>query len=140
MYKAAFVKKIISAKNNDGRTVYGNAHKDKPINGFFDHIVFTDEMHVDPTSQAKSMLLREQGTRYKPENIVERPPLEGVRLHVAGWISWYGKADKLQFYNDEQDSVVRPPMPPKPRRRPKSETTADFDRRMAEWEALSRAT
>ncbi|KAH9203355.1 hypothetical protein DL95DRAFT_274595, partial [Leptodontidium sp. 2 PMI_412] len=26
------------------------------------------------------------------------------------------------FYNDEEDTVEQPPMPPKPRRRPKNET------------------
>ncbi|PQE03478.1 hypothetical protein CJF30_00010875 [Rutstroemia sp. NJR-2017a BBW] len=46
-----------------------------------------------------------------------------------------GKAEKLTFYNDEQDKIEQPPMPPKPRRRPTSETEEDYRRRIAEWEA-----
>lgn len=59
----------------------------KPLFGFFDHIVYTDEMHVDPIEQAQGRVSRELGTADAPENIVERPPLKDVRFHVAGWIS-----------------------------------------------------
>lgn len=103
--------------------------------GFFDYIVYTDEAHVDPTSQAQGRVTREQGTRDNPENIEERPPLKGVRFHIAAWISWWGKAEKLEFYNDEEDKVEQPPYPPKPRRRPKTETEAEYYRRIQEWEA-----
>ena len=136
MYKCAFVKKVFSAKNRRERVTYGLENIYKPLFGFFDHIVYTDEAHVDPTSQGQGRVLRERGTRNNPENIEERPPLKGVRLHIAAWISWWGKADKLRFYNDEKDEIERSPMPPKPRRRPKTESPADYDRRLAEWEAL----
>ena len=135
-YLCAFIKKSISAKNREQRTAYGNNHIYDPLFGFFDHIVYTDEAHVDPTSQAQGRVLREQGTRDNPENIEERPPLKGVRFHIAGWISWWGKAEKLEFYNDEQDHVEHPPMPPRPRRRPTTESEEDYHRRLAEWDAL----
>lgn len=121
-YKCGFVKKVISAKNRGERGSYGLDHVYSPLFGFFDHIVYTDEAHVDPTSLAPPMVTREQGTRDKPENIVERPPLKGVRFHIAAWISWYGKAEKLEFYNDEEDHVEQPPYPKKPRWRPTTET------------------
>jgi hypothetical protein len=134
-YKCAFVKKTISFKNRQNRGAYGNDYVYDSLFGFFDHIVYTDEAHVDLTSQTQGRVLREQGTRDDLENIEERPPLKGVRFHIAAWISWWGKAPKLRFYNDEQDSTERPPMPPKPRRRPKTETDEEYTERLKEWEA-----
>jgi hypothetical protein len=134
-YLCAFIKKKISVKNRINRTTYGNEHVYDPIFGFFDHIVFTDEAHVDPTSRAQERVLREQGTRDRPENIEEKEPLKGVRFHIAGWISWYGKADKLRFYNDEEDYIEQPSMPKKPRRRPTTETDNEYIERLKEWEA-----
>jgi hypothetical protein len=80
-------------------------------------------------------VLREEGHRYDTENIQERGQLTGVRFHVAGWISWYGKAAKLEFYNDEEDHVERPSYPSKPRRRPKTESEDEYAARVQEWEA-----
>jgi transposase len=134
-YLCAFIKKVITAKNHEDRMVYGNEHLYDEMFGFWDHIVFTDEAHIDPTSQTQGRVLREQGTRDRPENIEERLPLKGVRFHIAAWISWWGKAEKLRFYNDEEDKVEQPPMPPKPRRRPTTETEEEYHRRLAEWEA-----
>ncbi|KAF2185435.1 hypothetical protein K469DRAFT_726646 [Zopfia rhizophila CBS 207.26] len=113
----------------------GDTHLYAPLFGFFDHIVYTDEAHVDPTSQAQGRITREQGTRDLPENIEERPPLKGVRFHIAAWISWWGKAAKLEFYNDEEDKIEYPPYPSKPRRRPTTETEEEYHRRVQEWEA-----
>ena len=134
-YKCAFVKKVISTQNHANRVIYGQTHLYDPLFGFFDHIVYTDEAHVDPTSQAQGMVLREQGTRDNPENIEERPPLKGVRFHIAAWISWWGKAQKLEFYNDEEDKVEQPPYPSKPRRRPTTENEEEYQARVREWEA-----
>jgi hypothetical protein len=128
----AFVEKIISVKNKADRGKYGRDHVFKPLFGFFDHIVYTDETHVDPTSQAQGRVLREQGTQDDPENIKERPPLQGVRFHIAAWISCWGKADKLEFYNNEEDKTEHPPYPLKPRRRPKTETEEEYRRRVQE--------
>ncbi len=134
-YKCAFVNKVISAQNHALREKYGYTHLYDPLFGFFDHIVYTDEAHIDPTSQTQGMVLREQGKRDDPENIEELPPLKGVRFHIAAWISWWGKADKLEFYNDEEDKVEHPPYPSKPRRRPTTETKEEYEHRVAEWEA-----
>lgn len=134
-YLCAFVKKTFSKKNRKNRTLYGENHLYDPLFGFFDHIVYTDEAHVDPTSQTQGRVLREQGTRDNPENIEERPPLKGVRFHIAAWISWWGKAPKLKFYNDEEDKIEHPPYSSKPRRRPKTETEEEYNRRVQEWEA-----
>ena len=90
---------------------------------------FTDEAHIDPSSKPQGLILREQGTRYNTENIQERPEKEGVRLHVAAWINWHEKADKLEFYNDENDLTIKPPRPPKPRKT-MYETEDEFSRRI----------
>ncbi|PQE31110.1 phosphoribosylformylglycinamidine cyclo-ligase protein [Rutstroemia sp. NJR-2017a WRK4] len=116
------------------RTVYGNEHLYDEVFGFWDHVVFTDEAHIDPNAQSQGRVLREQGTRDRPENIEERPPLKGVRFHIAAWISWWGKAEKLRFYNDEEDKIEQPPIPPKPRRRPTTETEEEYKHRLKEWE------
>lgn len=134
-YCCAFIKKTISLKNRKEQTIYGDTHIYHPLFGFFDHIVYTDEAHVDPTSQAQSRILREQGTRDNPENIEEWPPLKGVWFHIAAWISLWGIADKLEFYNDEEDHIEQPPMPSKPRRRPTTETKEEYQSRIQEWKA-----
>ena len=134
-YLYAFIKKQISAKNKGTRAQYGQDHLYDPLYGFWDHIVFTDESHIDPTSQAQGRVTRERGKRDAPENIEERPPLKGVRFHIAAWISWYGKAEKLEFYNNEEDKVEHPLPPPKPRRRPKTESEEEYNARVKEWEA-----
>src|SRR4051812_35961394 len=71
-YLCAFIKKVISTKNREERGTYGSKHLYDPLFGFFNHIVYTDEAHVNPTSQAQGRVLREQGTRDDPENIKER--------------------------------------------------------------------
>jgi hypothetical protein len=134
-YLIAFVKKIISQKNRAGRTQYGEDHIYDALFGFYDHIVYTDEAHVDPTSQSQGRVSREKGTRDEPCNIEERPPLKGVRIHMAAWISWHGKADKLEFYNDEKDEEVEPEYPRHPSFRPTKETREEFAERVKIWEA-----
>jgi hypothetical protein len=80
------------------------------------YIFFTDEAHIDPTSQTVGDILREQGKRYADENIQERGEKLGVRFHIAAWITWWDKAEKLEFYHDEEPHDVQPAMPAKPRR------------------------
>jgi len=79
-YLMGFIKKIYH-QNREQRTIFGDNHVYDPLFGFFDHIVYTDEAHVDPTSQAQSRITREQGTRDLPENIEECLPLSGARFH-----------------------------------------------------------
>jgi len=45
-YKCTFVKQVASHKNRDERADYGKEHVPKPVLGFFDHILFTDEAYV----------------------------------------------------------------------------------------------
>jgi len=134
MYKQAYTNKVISAKNLAERVEYGKEHGDKSIDDFWQYIFFTDEAHIDPTSVRQGLILRELGTRYDPPNIGQRPPLKGVRLHIAAWINWHSKAEKLEFYNDEKDYIQRPQRPPKPRKT-MYETDEDYNQRSLEWKA-----
>lgn len=84
---------------------------------------------------AQGYILREQGHRYDTENIQQRGEKTGVKLYIAAWVNWYKKADKLEFYNDEEEHIERPRRPPKPRIR-KYESDEEFRARMREWEAL----
>jgi hypothetical protein len=104
-YKCAFVKKVILTKNCHERVEYALEHVDKLVEDFWSYIFFTNEAHVDPMLQAVGDILRERGTRYDVENIQERGEKKGVTFYVAGWISWYSKAEKLEFYNDEEDYI-----------------------------------
>ena len=61
---------------------------------------------------------------------------EGVKFHVAAWITWFDKAEKLEFYKDEEEYEEQPPMPPRPRRRPTTESPEEYQARLTEWEAL----
>ncbi|PQE27819.1 phosphoribosylformylglycinamidine cyclo-ligase protein [Rutstroemia sp. NJR-2017a WRK4] len=101
-YKCAFIKKVISPKNREDRVLYRTLYLYDPACGFFDHIVFTNEVYIDPTSQIQGK---------------------------------WAKAEKLEFYNDEEDKVEAPPYPRKPRRRPKTESEEEYHRRLQEWEA-----
>jgi len=53
---------------------------------------FTDEAYIDPTAQSNGRILREEGTRYEPENLAELPKLNGVVFHVAASYSWWDKS------------------------------------------------
>jgi hypothetical protein len=130
------VKKTISGKNKDERVAYGKEHQDKPMEDFWSYIFFTDEAHIDPSAQQAPGILRELGKRYDDENIVERGEKEGVKFHVAAWITWFDKAEKLEFYKDEEEYEEQPPMPPRPRRRPTTESPEEYQARLTEWEAL----
>lgn len=132
----AFVKKPVSEANLQQREEFGWDHEHHTIDNYYCRVVYTDEMHVDPSSQAVGDILREEGHRYDDENIMERLPKEGGKFHVAGWVNWFEKCEKLEFYNDEEDEIEQPAMPPKPRRRPARETEAQFHQRLVEWEAL----
>jgi len=130
-YKQAYVRKEISAKNRTLRTKYGEEHKDKSIHDFWQFLFFTDEAHIDPSSMAQGCILREQGHRYDTENIQERGEKTGVKLHIAAWINWHEKADKLEFYNNEEEHIERPRRPLKPRTR-KYESNEEFQARIRE--------
>lgn len=87
IYKDAFVKKEISGKNRDERVAYGEEYKEKTIDDFWKYIVFTDEAHIDPSSQQAPGIFRERGKRYNDENIVQRGEKKGVKFHIAAWIT-----------------------------------------------------
>jgi hypothetical protein len=56
-YKYAFIKKQISRKNRLARETYEYRHCYKPIEDFYSYIIFTDEAHIDPGSQAVGDIL-----------------------------------------------------------------------------------
>ena len=95
---------------------------------------FIDESYIDPTSMKQGCILCKEGTRYNPENIQQRGEKQGVKLHIATWVNWYSKAKKLAFYNDKNDSIIKPKRPSKPWRS-QYETGVDFSKRLLEWEA-----
>ncbi|KAH6677155.1 hypothetical protein B0J14DRAFT_583610 [Halenospora varia] len=114
-YKQAYVSKELSQANLKTREEYGQKYGDKPIEFWITNI-YTDEVHIDPSSQAQGSILREEGIRTNPENIQQRRKKTGVELHIAGWVSWYGKCEKLEFYIDEHIEVIKPKMSRKPQK------------------------
>jgi hypothetical protein len=133
-YKQSYVKKKLSATTRRKRVEYGEEHKDETVESLWQFVFFTDEAHFDPSSQQVGYILREEGLRNKPENIQERGQKEGNKLHVAGWINWHAKCDKLEFYNDEEEHEEQPKSPPKPRKS-KYESADDYNKRLKVWEA-----
>ena len=86
-YKAAWYRDELSEETERAREEYGNRHKGKSIEDLWQWVYFTDEFHLDITTEPAPRQLREAGTRYKPENVVPRPPKQGVTLHLAGWVN-----------------------------------------------------
>lgn len=56
-------------------------------------------------------------------------------MHIAGWVNWWAKCEKLEFYNDEESYTEQSKKPSKPCRRPITETEEEYAMRVAEWEA-----
>ena len=153
MYKAAYYKKTLSAATRRARVEYGERHQDKTVESFWQWVIFTDEFHYNPSAQGDPWELREEGTRYKPENVVGRPPKEsGIILHGAGWVNWHAKCEKLIFWRDSKteetknklikaaenavDETIkekRPPRPQYPRRRPTTESKIEWEERLTKY-------
>ncbi|KAM3066528.1 hypothetical protein ACMFMG_012026 [Clarireedia jacksonii] len=133
-YKQAYIQKEISKANRIKRVDYSQMYENETIDSFWQFCLFTDEAHFDPASQGTGRILREQGQRYNPENIQEKPALLGNKVHFGGWVNWHAKYDKLEFYNDEEEYVEKPQRPRKPRKS-RYETQEDWNKRLMEWEA-----
>lgn len=143
LFKQARVKKI-GSKNKDARVQYGHDHENDTVDSFWAFVHWTDEAHVDGTSMSAGRALRQEGTRYNPENLAEMPPLEGVTLHIAASVSYYHKSE-LIFYNDPNDipnapTHVQIDQPQKKIRKPtqrKSESEEQFHQseRFLAWQA-----
>jgi transposase len=132
-YKSVRIKQL-SSSNKEKRKLYGKEHQEKTIEKFGANIYFTDEAHIDPSEVFQQYILREEGTRYEPESIQELPEKKGTKLHIATWINWQQKAERLEFYNDENDHLEPPKRPSRPRRS-RYETEEQFQQRIVSWEA-----
>jgi hypothetical protein len=132
--KRAYVKKVLSSANLSKRTTYGRENQHKTIEDFWQWVVFTDEAHIDPSSQGVGYILREDRTRTDSENIQERREKTGVKLHIAAWVNWHNKCSELVFYNDEEEHTERPKRRARPRKS-KFESEEEFQARIEVWEA-----
>jgi hypothetical protein len=83
-YKQTYGKEVLH-RNNRGKEVhFGAALQQKTIHDCYQLIFFTDEVHLDPSSQAQGFILYEGGTRTDSENIQERErgELRGKVTHI----------------------------------------------------------
>ena len=135
IYKQAHGKKKLSVASKEKHVAYRNGHMHKSIDESWSHIFLIDDAHIDPSASAQGWILREQGTRYDEENIEERGELSGNKLNFAACIDWYGKAEKLEFYHDEEELTEQPKHPPKPRKG-KYEEDHQYQERLTQWNAL----
>ena len=116
----------ISKKNRAERREYGVDNRPQDFWSFWQYVSFSDKAYYNPDEQLKQRILREAGSRLDADNIQVRPELQGVRVHFSASCLWHHKSD-LTFYNDEHDPpIVKPVLPPKPRRRPKTETPEQY--------------
>jgi hypothetical protein len=60
-YKQVYVKKKIRPKNKDKRVNYSLENQDKSIDEHWQYLFFTDEAHLDPTSQSKAIYFESKG-------------------------------------------------------------------------------
>lgn len=134
IYKARWRGKKLSAKNKRERIEYGRLHEHHTIKDYYAYVVYTDEAHFEENERRAPGILREQGTAEEPQNMVERGERKPVVLHIAGWVNWYAKCDKLEFYNDEGIISYTPDMRKKPRRS-KYEDDATYQQRVKVWDA-----
>ncbi|KFY42549.1 hypothetical protein V495_04454 [Pseudogymnoascus sp. VKM F-4514 (FW-929)] len=79
--------------------------------------------------------LRDERHRDDPETIEERPPLQGVRFHIAAWVSSWGEAETPRFYNAEENMGDEPVYAQKPRRRLTTEEKHGYTESAREWGA-----
>lgn len=153
MYKAVYVRDELSQRVKDLRQAYGQKHKNQTIDSYWKSIVFTDEFHLDPSQQRAPQILRREGTRNELQNIATRPPKTGIILHCAGWVNWYAKCEKLEFYNDEAvqhvveeaqeaaeevaketaNTATSKATTAQPRRRPTTESETEYQDRLRQW-------
>ena len=105
IYKAAYIQREYTRQNLDKQVIYDTAHKDKPLFGYWDLVYFTDKAHINPSQIYKGGILRERGQCNNSNNIQQLPKLAGTKLHIAAWVNWYEKAEKLEFYNDEEEFI-----------------------------------
>lgn len=134
MFKARYRQKKLSAKNRQERIEYAVEHQHHTVDNYFQYVTYTDEAHFCENESPAPLILREEGTADEPENVVERGQKETVSLHIAGWVNWHAKCDKLEFYNDEEVVLYVPDMRKKPRRS-KYDDDASWQERLRVWEA-----
>ncbi|KAF6238785.1 hypothetical protein HO173_003292 [Letharia columbiana] len=131
LYKCAQVK-TISESNLKQRREYGARNLGQTVEDLWQYVVFTDEAHYSRNAIPQDRVLRERGTRYDVKNLQELPNLEPCSVHVSGSISWHHK--EITIYHDENDPPdVKIPKPRKPIRRPKRETTPEYEQRVEDW-------
>jgi hypothetical protein len=126
--KKAWVR-AVSKINQQKRVVHCIQYQDKLLS-FWQNIHFTDEAHIDPYQSSAEWILRPDGERLLPENMQMEHFDSSYRLHIAASISWHHKG-ALQFYNDENNNLPRPPKP----RRSRYQTEEVYQQRILAWQA-----
>ena len=99
------------------RVARAHQHVNKEIIGFWDCIHFTDEAHFNEGMSNTPYIAREQGTHYDKENLAQKRQFLSSRIDIAGSVNCYSRIKNLIFYNDENDKIVVPKPPPRPRKR-----------------------
>jgi len=113
-YKKAFTR-AVSKINQKRRVEWCLKYQGISVNRLWQFVHFTDEAHVDPYQSSAKWILREEGSRYESRNMqMEYFQNPSQRLHLAASISYHHKGE-LQFYNDENDNLIRPRKPRKSR-------------------------
>ena len=129
---------LLTNKHKAARVQFGKDYQHETVWSHWQFVYFTDEAHFDATEIPRDYVLRREGDRYEPENVQQMPDKGGVDLHCAASISWWHKGP-IEFYNDEHDEppseLLQPSYPPRPRRRPKTESEDAYPKRLTDWEA-----
>lgn len=123
--------RAVSKINQGKRVIYCTAYQDKTVEDFWQFIHFSDEAHLDPYQSSAEYILRPDGEALLPENMqMEHFDNLSQRLHIAATVSWHHKG-ALQFYNDENNNLLRPRKP----RKSRYQSAAVYQQRIIDWEA-----
>ena len=69
------------------------------VKEFWQYVYFTDEAHINASLIGSNRILCEPGTRYKPENLLQTPKLEGYSFYITAYVNW-NEIGPLKFYNN----------------------------------------
>ncbi|KAI1676338.1 hypothetical protein KJE20_14067 [Pyrenophora tritici-repentis] len=105
VYRASKAKRITPSQVSQ-RLDYWEKYRLKPVLGFWDGVIFTEEAHMSMSELPPQRILKVRGERLKPKNIISTPSRTATDVHFAAWVNYYDRQPDLVFYNDEMDDIV----------------------------------
>jgi hypothetical protein len=100
-YICAFIKKVISDKIKKNEWLMKILISMLLSSPFWSYCIYRWSTCQPDFSSSRQSNKRARNTEFVRE-YWRRSLLKGVQFHITAWISWWGKAVKLKFYNDKE--------------------------------------